>query len=308
MRDVPGDAELPSLVAAARRGDQAAWDALVLRFTGLVWAVTRGHGLPASAAVDVAHTTWLRLVESLAVAPDDAIGEWVAAIARAESVQALRWVDPRPDRRAGPPDPVWAAVGLLPARCRLALRVLAVTPAPNDDELAAALDSTPAQARAFVGECLERLAGAMADTVIDLTSGLQSSNDDDPPEALHAAARAAFSWRTADSELSRPSYDSLLDEALTPTRGGPDARLLRFDLGGLTLDLEVTADVEGRSLVGQVTPPLACELTVRHGGAQEAAVTTDDLGRFALEELLAGPFSLRRTTGDAVLTTDWVLI
>ena len=161
MRDVPGDAELPSLVERARRGDQAGWDALVVRFTPLVWAVARGHGLPSAAASDVAHTTWLRLVESLDAAPADAIGEWVAAIARGESVSALRWVDPRPDRRSGPPDPVWAAVGLLPARCRLALRLLAATPTPNDDELAAALDTTPAQARAFAEECLQRLAAAL---------------------------------------------------------------------------------------------------------------------------------------------------
>ena len=144
--------------------------------------------------------------------------------------------------------------------------------------------------------------------IVDLTSRLQASNDDDPPEALLAAARAAFSWRTADSELSRPAYDSLLDEALTPVRGGPDARLLRFELGDLALDLEVTAEVERRSLVGQLTPARQCELTLRHGGAQETSVTSDDLGRFACDDLLSGPFSLRCTTNDVVLTTDWVLI
>jgi hypothetical protein len=148
----------------------------------------------------------------------------------------------------------------------------------------------------------------MPDDTVDLTARLQRSNDDDPPEALLAAARAAFSWRTADSELSRPAYDSLLDEALTPVRGGPDARLLRFELGGLTLDLEVTAEVETRSLVGQLTPAAQCELTIRHGGAKETSVSSDELGRFACDGLLAGPLSLRCTAGDDVLTTDWVLI
>jgi DNA-directed RNA polymerase specialized sigma24 family protein len=164
MRGVPADAELPSLVASARRGDQPAWDALVARFTPLLWAIARGHGLPAAAAADVAHTTWLRFVESLDVAPDDAVGEWVAALARAESVQALRWVDPRPDRRSGPPDEIWAAVELLPARCRLTLRVLAVTPPPDEHELAAVLDLAPADAKAFAAECLERLSMALSST------------------------------------------------------------------------------------------------------------------------------------------------
>ena len=158
---MPGDAELPSLVASARRGDQPAWDALVARFTPLLWAIARGHGLPAGAAADVAHTTWLRFVESLDVAPDDAVGEWVAAIARAESVQALRWVDPRPDRRSGPPDPIWLAVELLPPRCRLTLRLLAVTPAPDEHELAAVLDLSPAEAVAFAQDCLTRLSAAL---------------------------------------------------------------------------------------------------------------------------------------------------
>jgi DNA-directed RNA polymerase specialized sigma24 family protein len=158
---VPADAEMPSLVEAARRGDQSAWDALVDRFTPLLWGIARGHGLPAAAAADVSHTTWLRFAESLDVAPVDAVGEWVAAIARAEAVQALRWVDPRPDRRTGPPDPIWAAVELLPARCRLALRLLAVTPPPDSHELAAVLDVSPAEAQEFTQACLQRLAAAL---------------------------------------------------------------------------------------------------------------------------------------------------
>ena len=135
------------------------------RYTPLLWAVARGHGLPAGAATDVAHTTWLRLVESLDDAPVDAVGEWVAAIARAESMQALRWVDPRPDRRIdGPDDPLRSAVQRLPARCRLALRVLAVVPPPNANELAAVLDVSPGEAQAFAAACLQRLAEALAET------------------------------------------------------------------------------------------------------------------------------------------------
>jgi DNA-directed RNA polymerase specialized sigma24 family protein len=162
---VPGDADLPQAVEAARRGDQQSWDVLVARFTPLLWAVARGHGLPASAAADVAHTTWLRLVESLDDAPADAVGEWVAAIARAEAMQALRWVDPRPERRGDrPAQPLQLALDRLPARCRLTLRVLAVSPPPDANELAAVLDVSPDQATAFARDCLQRLAEALTET------------------------------------------------------------------------------------------------------------------------------------------------
>jgi hypothetical protein len=143
----------------------------------------------------------------------------------------------------------------------------------------------------------------------DLTARLQATNQDQPPAGLLAAARAAFSWRTLDTDLCRPSYDSLLDEALSPVRGGQDARLLRFELGDLALDLEVTPEGEGRTLVGQVTPPGPTELTVRHGGAVETTVGSDELGRFVLDGVRPGPLSVRcATAGDATLYTDWVLI
>lgn len=168
---MPRDAELREAVEGARRGDQTGWDAIVERFTPLLWAIARGHGLPTSAAVDVAHTTWLRLVESLDVAPVDAVGEWVAAIARAEAVQALRWVDPRPERRADrAAQPLQLAVERLPARCRLTLRLLAVSPPPDANELAAVLDVSPTQAESFAQECLQRL-----ETELAMTTSTQRS-------------------------------------------------------------------------------------------------------------------------------------
>ena len=148
-----------------------------------------------------------------------------------------------------------------------------------------------------------------ADDASDLTARLQSTNDDDPPAGLLAAARAAFSWRTLDTDLCRPSYDSLLDEALSPVRGGQDARLLRFELGSLALDLEVTPDGTNRTLVGQATPAAATELTIRHGGEVETVVTSDALGRFVLDGVRSGPLSIRCSATDgATLATDWVLI
>lgn len=145
---------------------------------------------------------------------------------------------------------------------------------------------------------------------MDLTERLRASDDDRPPAALLAAARAAYSWRTVDVDLSRPSYDSLLDEALTPTRGEQDARLLRYAVGEVTLDLEVTADGERRIVVGQVTPAQTADVTVRHGGAEETSVATDALGRFALHGVRSGPLSVRCfvPSQPGPLYTEWVLV
>ena len=44
---------LDNLVPAAARGDQAAWNELVERFQGLVWATARAHRLSRTDAADV---------------------------------------------------------------------------------------------------------------------------------------------------------------------------------------------------------------------------------------------------------------
>jgi DNA-directed RNA polymerase specialized sigma24 family protein len=54
------------LVARANVGDRAAWDQLVERYGGMVWAVARGHGLSVRDASDVSHVTWLLLTQYLA--------------------------------------------------------------------------------------------------------------------------------------------------------------------------------------------------------------------------------------------------
>ena len=148
------------------------------------------------------------------------------------------------------------------------------------------------------------------DDVVDLTDKLRALDDDPPPATLLAAARAAFSWRTVDSELCRPSYDSLLDEALSPVRGSQEARLLRFEFDDVALDVEVSGDAGGRQLVGQLTPAVQAELTVRHGGEAETSVRSDDLGRFVVDGLRPGPLSIRGVADsrDSAVHTDWVLI
>ena len=90
---MPGlrDLSVTELVIDAAAGDSAAWDALVGRFAGTVWAVARGYRLSAADAADVSQTTWLRLVEHLdRIEQPDRIGGWLATTARRESLRVLR--------------------------------------------------------------------------------------------------------------------------------------------------------------------------------------------------------------------------
>ena len=53
------------LVERARNGDRAAWDAIVERYSSLVWSVCRRYRLSDADAADIGGSVWLRLVESL---------------------------------------------------------------------------------------------------------------------------------------------------------------------------------------------------------------------------------------------------
>jgi RNA polymerase sigma factor (sigma-70 family) len=87
-RHTPG---LKTLIRAAREGDETAWEAIVDRFSGLVWATTRAHRLAPAEAADVTQTTWLRLVENLDRIHDpDRLGAWLATTARRECLRHIR--------------------------------------------------------------------------------------------------------------------------------------------------------------------------------------------------------------------------
>ena len=51
--------------APAAAGDAQAWDLLVERHTGLLWAIARGHGLSTTDATDAVLTTWSLLAQQL---------------------------------------------------------------------------------------------------------------------------------------------------------------------------------------------------------------------------------------------------
>ncbi|MBB2746883.1 UNVERIFIED_ORG: hypothetical protein FHR35_006751 [Microbispora rosea subsp. rosea] len=124
---------------------------------------------------------------------------------------------------------------------------------------------------------------------------------DPVPDSLLRVATGAYSFRTIDAELADLTFDSLAGPA--PVRGGEQPRLLTFGGPGVSIDLEIT--LAGR-VVGQVIP--ARQATVEVRGAAPRTVTTDGLGRFTIDGVPSGPFSVRCRVGDTVFTTEWVTV
>lgn len=184
----PGPEAAPAageLVIRVRDGDDpAAWAALTARYTGLLWAIARGHGLSPADAEDVVQTTWLRLVERIDGLREPArVGAWLATVARRESLQAARgrhrepaatldlddapppFPEPGPEEISAQRERLRAVVDAfhsLPGRCRRLLRVLAAG-SFGYAEVAAALEMPvgsigPTRARCLAA--LDRLTGA----------------------------------------------------------------------------------------------------------------------------------------------------
>jgi hypothetical protein len=129
---------------------------------------------------------------------------------------------------------------------------------------------------------------------------------DPVPEAVDEAARIAFTWRTIDAELAELTRDSLLEDAPKGVRGAEGARMLSFESPRLSVELEV-ADLgqQGRRLVGQLVPPGPASIVVDHAGGR-VDTSADELGRFVVDGLRAGPARLRcRVADGAEIETEW---
>ena len=88
---VRADAPIEGLVAAARAGDERAWDAIVRRFGGAISGVTFGFRLCEADAQDVAQSTWLRLFLNIEGIEDPAsLRAWLVTTARRESLRVLQ--------------------------------------------------------------------------------------------------------------------------------------------------------------------------------------------------------------------------
>jgi RNA polymerase sigma factor (sigma-70 family) len=169
---------LVELVDRASAGDSGAWDELVDRFSGMVWAVARGHGLSSADAADVSQTTWLRLVEHLdRIREPDRVGAWLATTARHESMRVaksasrtvltsddtvidLRAVDVEdelPFLTSERDAQLWAFFRRLPTRCQVLLRLLVADEPLSYRDLGEALEMPVGSIGPTRARCLEHL-------------------------------------------------------------------------------------------------------------------------------------------------------
>lgn len=183
--------EITALLHAAADGDQQAWNALVARYNGLVWAVVRGFRLSPHDAADATQTTWLRLVEKLDdIRNPEGLGSWLATTARHECLRIGR-IGQRhvltdgfdlPDAAGSAgldaglltrerDSALWLAFEELVPRCKALLRLLVADPPPSYDEISAALDMPVGSIGPTRGRCLERLRDNLTATGITAATG-----------------------------------------------------------------------------------------------------------------------------------------
>ena len=87
MRDNP---VLTDLVTRAAQGEKPAWDALVERFSPLIWSICRKHRLSDADAEDVGQNVWLQLMGQLGKIRDPAaLPGWLVTVTRRECLRVM---------------------------------------------------------------------------------------------------------------------------------------------------------------------------------------------------------------------------
>jgi hypothetical protein len=107
------------------------------------------------------------------------------------------------------------------------------------------------------------------------------------PDRARQAARAAFAWRTVDSELMELEHDSTLSRA-TVRAAQAEGRLVAFRGGGLSIELEVTPG----TVLGLITPGRACRVVLQQPDAEERSCEVGDDGLFAFHDVAPAPLRL----------------
>jgi RNA polymerase sigma factor (sigma-70 family) len=141
----PAATDIGELLARAARRDPRAWEEILRRYSGLVWARVRSLRLQEADAVDAVQLTWLRLAENCdRIEHPDRLGGWLTTTAYRECLRILRptrqtaqpvdgLADTLTDPAAGPErtvldtetaEEVRAVVAELPARSRTLIQAM----------------------------------------------------------------------------------------------------------------------------------------------------------------------------------------
>ncbi len=172
-----------TLVTAAAAGDSGATEALIQRFSGLVWSIAWSYHLSGADAADVSQVVWLRLVENLSrIREPGSVGAWLASVTRHECLRLLR----RSEREVATSDELYLdecrgddeidlellsherdaairqAFECLPPRWRTLLEVLMDAPLASYEEVAEVVGMPIGSIGPTRQRCLERLRSAPA--------------------------------------------------------------------------------------------------------------------------------------------------
>jgi len=130
---------------------------------------------------------------------------------------------------------------------------------------------------------------------------------DPPPDIVLESAQAAFLMRRIDAELAELVLDSSVDAGPVLVRGAgaETVRMLSFETGTVSIEVQVTHADGVRSLLGLVSGARG-PVDVETAGGRSSAVL-DDLGRFSVTDVPAGTVRLHVTADDGTaVTTSWV--
>jgi RNA polymerase sigma factor (sigma-70 family) len=162
-------------VLVAWRSGRCSWDALVERYSRLVWSVPRSFRLSHADAADVYQCTWLCLAEHLTrLREPERLGTWLVRTATRQSIAVLRtrgrevsydlWEPmsalPTPDEVAITTDRqrrLWSALTTLNERCQRLLRIAAHSPELSYAQVADALGMKVGSVGSTRSRCLAEL-------------------------------------------------------------------------------------------------------------------------------------------------------
>jgi hypothetical protein len=129
---------------------------------------------------------------------------------------------------------------------------------------------------------------------------------DPMPAEVLSEGRALFGLRRLDEELAELVRDSAEDRSgLLAVRGEGDVRLISFETGPVTVELQVTERGAVRDLVAQVTGTALVGAEVETSAGRRDIPIEDSL--FTVEDIPAGYLRLRlHTVAGRHLVTSWV--
>jgi len=131
---------------------------------------------------------------------------------------------------------------------------------------------------------------------------------DPVPDHLVGGAKALLGLRRVDEELARLVRDSAEERGrLLAVRGEGDVRLISFETGPVTVELQVTEQGPTRDLVAQVAGTGVARAEVETSGGRQRVPVKDSL--FTLDGVAAGLLRLRLLTDSGrELVTSWVRV